>query len=62
MIKFLLLVNKQGQVRVVRYYDGKRNRVQENEVIKKCFARTDKQVTYCDTFMFQSDKLFDRSY
>ncbi|KAK2145166.1 hypothetical protein LSH36_697g00034 [Paralvinella palmiformis] len=59
MIKFLLLVNKQGQVRVVRYYEGKRNRVQENEVIKKCFTRTDKQ---CSFFDYREYRLVYRKY
>jgi AP-4 complex subunit sigma-1 len=49
MIKFVLLVNKQGQTRLAKYFDeaitAEERRVLEGEVVRKCLARTDKQVT-----------------
>jgi len=51
MIKFLLIVNKQGQPRILKYFDSLPNgrdesvRAQETEVIKKCLTVSDKEVT-----------------
>lgn len=47
-IKFLLMVNKQGQTRLAKYLDEHlsvdERRVLEAEIVRKCLARTDKQV------------------
>lgn len=49
MIKFVLLVNKQGQTRLAKYFDEsitpEERRALEGEVVRKCLARTDKQVS-----------------
>lgn len=46
-IKFLLMVNKQGQTRLAKYFDEHltvdERRVLEAEIVRKCLARTDKQ-------------------
>ena len=47
MIKFVLLANKQGQARLVKYYDDttcKDKRPQEIEIMKKIIPRTEKEV------------------
>jgi hypothetical protein len=49
MIKFVLLVNKQGQTRLSRYAVGARpppalRAAFEGEVVRKCLTRSDKQV------------------
>ncbi len=47
-IKFILLVNKQGQTRLAKYFDesitSEERRALEGEVVRKCLSRTDKQV------------------
>ncbi len=47
-IRFMLLVNKQGQTRLAKYTDQKltveERRVMEGEIVRKCLARSDKQV------------------
>jgi AP-4 complex subunit sigma-1 len=47
-IKFLLLVNKQGQTRLAKYFTETlsidEKRALEAEIVRKCLARTDKQV------------------
>lgn len=47
-IKFLLLVNKQGQTRLAKYTDQsmsvEERRALEGEVVRKCLARSEKQV------------------
>lgn len=47
-IKFLLLVNKQGQTRLAKYFTEhlsvEEKRALEAEIVRKCLARTDKQV------------------
>lgn len=47
-IKFLLLVNKQGQTRLAKYFTEllttDEKRALEGEVVRKCLCRTDKQV------------------
>jgi hypothetical protein len=46
-IKFLLLVNKQGQTRLAKYFTEhlsvEEKRALEAEIVRKCLARTDKQ-------------------
>jgi hypothetical protein len=50
-IKFLLLVNKQGQTRLAKYFTEQlsvdEKRALEAEIVRKCLARTDKQVGPC---------------
>jgi AP-4 complex subunit sigma-1 len=50
-IKFLLLVNKQGQTRLAKYFtellSTDEKRALEGEIVRKCLARTDKQVCCC---------------
>ena len=47
-IHFLLLVNKQGQTRLAKYFtellSTEEKRALEGEVVRKCLARSDKQV------------------
>jgi AP-4 complex subunit sigma-1 len=47
-IKFLLLVNKQGQTRLAKYFTEflttEERRALEGEIVRKCLSRTDKQV------------------
>lgn len=47
-IRFILLVNKQGQTRLAKYTDQRltveERRVMEGEIVRKCLARSDKQV------------------
>lgn len=47
MIKFVLMVNKQGQTRLAEYYDfltiDERTAL-EAEIIRKCLSRTELQV------------------
>ena len=47
MIKFILLVNKQGQTRLSQYYDFKdvgTRTIDEAEIIRRCLTRNEKQV------------------
>lgn len=46
-IKFVLLVNKQGQTRVSQYYEYKdvqQRATDEAEIIRKCLTRNETQV------------------
>lgn len=46
-IRFVLLVNKQGQTRLAQYYEHlslDERRALEGEIVRKCLARTDQQV------------------
>lgn len=47
-IKFVLLVNKQGQTRLAKYTDSSlttdERRALEAEIVRKCLTRVDKQV------------------
>ena len=49
-IKFVLLVNKQGQTRLAKYTDQslsvEERRALEGEIVRKCLARSEKQVSY----------------
>lgn len=51
-IKFVLLVNKQGQTRLAKYFSEflstDERRALEGEVVRKCLSRTDKQVWNLD--------------
>ena len=49
MIKFVLMVNKQGQTRLAQYYDflSIQERVAlEAEIIRKCLGRNESQVRF----------------
>lgn len=46
-IRFVVMVNKQGQTRVAQYYEHlsvDERRALEGEIVRKCLARTDHQV------------------
>lgn len=47
-IKFVLLVNKQGQTRLAKYTDAsmlvEERRALEGEIVRRCLARSEKQV------------------
>lgn len=46
-IRFVVMVNKQGQTRVAQYYEHlsvDERRALEGEIVRKCLARTDQQV------------------
>ena len=47
MIKFILLINKQGQTRLAKYFFDttvEERMALEGELIRKCLSRTEKQV------------------
>mmetsp|Transcript_19674 Transcript_19674/g.32477 ORF Transcript_19674/g.32477 Transcript_19674/m.32477 type:complete len:107 (+) Transcript_19674:374-694(+) len=51
-IRFILMVNKQGQTRLAQYY-GKNLTIQEKaaiegEIIRKCLARTENQCSFIE--------------
>jgi hypothetical protein len=51
MIKFVLMVNKQGQTRLAQYYDflSVKERVSmEGELIRKCLARNESQCSFLE--------------
>ena len=60
-IKFLLMVNKQGQTRLAKYFDEflsvDERRVLEGEIVRKCLARTDKQVTDTGPLLYPYSRL-----
>lgn len=46
-IRFVLLVNKQGQTRLAQYYEYltlEERRALEGEIVRKCLTRTEQQV------------------
>ena len=50
MIKFILMVNKQGQTRLAAYYEFlsiEERTALEAEIIRKCLSRTEYQVRAC---------------
>lgn len=62
MIRFILLVNKQGQTRVSQYHEYKEvtaRAVDEAEIIRKCLARNEKQ---CSIIEHHGIKLVYRKY
>lgn len=59
MIKFVLMVNKQGQTRLAQYYDflSIQERVAlEAEIIRKCLGRNENQV---GTALYPAHSLHD---
>nr|XP_056708131.1 AP-4 complex subunit sigma-1 [Euleptes europaea] len=62
MIKFFLMVNKQGQTRLSRYYeymDLRKRTMLEAEVIKRCLSRSKEQ---CSFIEYKDFKLVYRQY
>ncbi|XP_073465280.1 LOW QUALITY PROTEIN: AP-4 complex subunit sigma-1 [Aquarana catesbeiana] len=62
MIKFFLIVNKQGQTRLSRYYECvevQRRTLLESEVIKLCLSRSKDQ---CSFIEYKDFKLVYRQY
>ena len=65
-IRFILMVNKQGQTRLAQYYEYltlEERRALEAEIVRKCHARTEQQVsiyiythTHIYIYMYQSGK------
>lgn len=51
-IKFILLVNKQGQTRLAKYADQamsvEEKRALEGEIVRKCLTRAERQVCSCE--------------
>jgi AP-4 complex subunit sigma-1 len=62
MIKFILMVNKQGQTRLANYYEwmpiDERNAM-EAEIIRKCLSRTEVQ---CSFMEYRGMKVIYRRY
>lgn len=52
MIKFVLMVNKQGQTRLAKYTNNKmtvdERRILEGEIVRKCLIRVDKQCNFIE--------------
>ncbi|XP_059812207.1 AP-4 complex subunit sigma-1 isoform X2 [Hypanus sabinus] len=62
MIKFFLLMNRQGQVRLCRYYEPaeiQKRTLLEADVIKKCLSRTKDQCSFVE---YKDFKLVYRQY
>ena len=62
MIKFLLMVNKQGQTRLANYYDWQtidERSTLEAEIIRKCLSRTEQQ---CSFMEYRGMKVIYRRY
>ena len=60
MLKFFLLVNKQGQTRVSQYYEyiDLEERVSlEAEIIRKCLTRSENQVSCTYMYVKMGEKL-----
>eukprot|EP00270_Netrium_digitus_P021528 TRINITY_DN923_c0_g1_i1.p1 TRINITY_DN923_c0_g1~~TRINITY_DN923_c0_g1_i1.p1 ORF type:complete len:144 (-),score=45.29 TRINITY_DN923_c0_g1_i1:189-620(-) len=61
-IRFILLVNKQGQTRVAQYYDFvpvEERRALEAEIVRKCLTRSDQQCSFVE---HRSYKVIYRRY
>ncbi len=61
-IKFILMVNKQGQTRMATYYDWlslEERSALEAEIIRKCLARTE---TQCSFMEYRGMKVVYRRY
>lgn len=63
MIKFILMVNKQGQTRLAKYTDNslksEERHVLEAEIVRKCLVRADKQ---CNFISHRNIKVVYRRY
>mmetsp|Transcript_24664 Transcript_24664/g.84347 ORF Transcript_24664/g.84347 Transcript_24664/m.84347 type:complete len:147 (+) Transcript_24664:86-526(+) len=61
-VRFVLLVNKQGQTRLAQYYEHmavEERRQLEGEIVRKCLARNDKQCSFVE---HRSYKVIYRRY
>ena len=62
-IRFVLMVNKQGQTRLAQYYERFSKMDErcalESEVIRKCLSRTE---TQCSFYEYRGDKVVYRRY
>ncbi|KAJ6742766.1 ADAPTOR COMPLEXES SMALL SUBUNIT FAMILY [Salix viminalis] len=50
-IRFILMVNKQGQTRLAQYYEWltlEERRALEGEIVRKCLARNDQQCSFVE--------------
>ena len=57
-IRFILMVNKQGQTRLAQYYEWltlEERRALEGEIVRKCLARNDQQVNLSFSSKFDRD-------
>ncbi|KAL4839005.1 hypothetical protein H8958_006374 [Nasalis larvatus] len=62
MIKFFLIVNKQGQTRLSKYYehvDINKHTLLETEVVKRCLSRSNEQ---CSVIEYKDFKLIHQQY
>ena len=62
MIKFILMVNKQGQTRLATYYEFlsiEKRTALESEIIRKCLSRTEYQ---CSFMEYRGYKVVYRRY
>uniref|UniRef100_A0A2K5JEY9 AP complex mu/sigma subunit domain-containing protein n=1 Tax=Colobus angolensis palliatus TaxID=336983 RepID=A0A2K5JEY9_COLAP len=62
MIKFFLMVNKQGQTRLSKYYehvDINKHTLLETEVVKRCLSLSNEQ---CSFIEYKDFKLIHRQY
>uniref|UniRef100_A0A2K6NWF2 AP complex subunit sigma n=1 Tax=Rhinopithecus roxellana TaxID=61622 RepID=A0A2K6NWF2_RHIRO len=62
MIKYFLIVNKQGQTRLSKYYehvDINKHTLLETEVVKRCLSRSNEQ---CSFIEYKDFKLIHRQY
>ncbi|OMO91575.1 Adaptor protein complex, sigma subunit [Corchorus olitorius] len=53
-IRFILMVNKQGQTRLAQYYEWltlEERRALEGEIVRKCLARNEQQVLHISPLM-----------
>lgn len=65
MIKFFLMVNKQGQTRLSKYYEHveiNKRTLLETEVIKSCLSRSNEQVSLILSFISASDSVWQICY
>ena len=61
-IRFILMVNKQGQTRLAQYYEVvsiKERCTTEGELVRKCLSRTEQQ---CSIFSYRNYKVLYRRY
>eukprot|EP00891_Asterochloris_glomerata_P004141 jgi/Astpho2/4141/Aster-01282 len=62
-VKFVLLVNKQGQTRLAKYTDQsmtvEERRALEGEIVRRCLARAEKQVPVADQDIQQHQQQTD---
>ena len=65
MIKFFLMVNKQGQTRLSKYYEHveiNKRTLLETEVIKSCLSRSNEQVSLILSFISASNSVGEICY